>query len=492
MTLLTPMPDEALLSIIQRLVVLDRAATGRKAAKRLFNSSSLQFCSTFPSVIPTLASELNCPAEYWVKHHSALPHYRLFTPKARFLNALSHFERGEGEKVFKDLSLIANRQCSGLKMRFCPQCAIEDKEAYGFSYWHVKHQLSGTFVCLRHKIPLINQSISRKRFDNWPCCDVAGRRLATEIELKLVRFAGYFQYHHPKRCRNSLSEIYKARLHKMGFLTKCAHVRLKPLRNSMIEALEPVLDYSEVRGIFNDARYPLYPSCILINRDAAISPLKHLLMMTFLFDSVSDLMNNDIGYSPELAQVNTRAKEQENDETANITHALKRGDSLRCIASTTGHSIAYVKKVAITAGVVIETREQKLFATERRQIAVKLLAGKATGDLAKEFNCSKGAIEQILSQNPDILQLRKLRRYFDKRKEMRSSLLATRDCLQKPRRQTIKKTNNKAYMWLFRNDKDWLYAHLPDAIPRKYRYALFEREINFNAVQQASENKESK
>ncbi|MCW8107133.1 TnsD family transposase [Alteromonas ponticola] len=462
-------PDETIFSVVQRLVTMECASSYRHAAKSLFQKSSMQFSSTFPSVVPVLSIRFDCSPEYWINHHSVLPHYRPFTPEGRFRNALSHLKKGESEKVFKDLSLIANRQCSGLQMRFCPQCAIEDNDAYGFSYWHVKHQLSGAFVCLRHKTPLVNQSISRKRFDNWPCYDAAGRRLATEVELKLVRFAHYFQHHESKGFRHDLCDIFKASLHEKGFLTKCAYVRLKALRNSMIESLEPVLCHADVQAIFDDTRSPLYPTCVLSNKRSAISPLKHLLMMTFLFDSVSDLINHDISYSQKVIWANTRSSGQERDDIAGIRKALNRGDSLRNVAAETGHSVAYIKKVAISTGYSIESRAQKLFATERRQVIWKLLAGSSTETIARQFDCSQGAIEQILSQNPDVVTLRKLRRKYTKMKSMRQSLTETIRSITTPRRQDMKCENNTAYMWLYKNDRQWLYTHLPTAIPRNLR-----------------------
>jgi hypothetical protein len=157
------------------------------------------------------------------------------------------------------------------------------------------------------------------------------------------------------------------------------------------------------------------------------------------------------------------------DDTESIVSLLTEGESLRRTSQAIGRSVAYIKKLAIKEGLGFESRAQRLFSTERRLIAFLLLAGYPTDVIARKFECSKGAIEQVLSQHPDIVQLRKLRRYFDKRQEMRSSLLATKDCLQKPRRQDIKKMNNKAYMWLFKNDKDWLYNHLPSATPRSQR-----------------------
>lgn len=466
-----PMPDEALLSVIQRAVLLDTAATERRAAKRLFKSSSLQFCSPFPSCIPAIAELSDMTGNYWIQHHTILPVFRALTPAARYIDAYQSLLNGKGDAVFKSLSLIANRQCNTGAMRFCSECAEEDIKEVGLAYWHVEHQLPGTFVCSKHNIRLMSTPVSRKRFDNWPHRGAAFRHLASKIEMKLVRFACYFQYHSSERFRHYLCDIYKARLHDMGFLTKCARVRLKQLRLSMIEAFKPVLDYSEVKGIFDDARYPLYPSSILTNRDAAISPLKHLLMMTFLFDSVSDLLNFDIECSPEVVQADTNpnANDELSSDIDDIIHALKRGDSLRCVAGSTGHSVAYVKKVALTTGVAIETREQKLFVTERRQIAFKLLAGKGTEDIAKEFDCSKGAIEQILSQHPNIVTIRKLRRKYTKMKSMRQSLKDTIKSLTRPRRQDVKCANSAAYIWLYKNDRQWLYAHLPDSIPRAIR-----------------------
>lgn len=469
MTLLTPMPDEALLSVIQRLVVLDRAATERKAAKRLFNSSSLQFCSPFPSCIPALSEMSGMTSQYWIQRHTILPAFKAFTPPCRYVDAYQNLLDGKGEAVFKSLSLIANRQCNSGAMRFCPECAADDIKKVGVAYWHIRHQLPGTFACLKHRISLVSATVSRKRFDNWPHCDAACRLLAKEIELKLVRFAIYFQYHQSEGFRHSLFDIYKARLYETGFLTKCAHVRLKALRHSMLDFFQPALQHSEIQSIFDDTRFPLYPSCVLANKNMAISPLKHLLMMTFLFDSVSDLISHDTEYFPQKVQVNTSTSGEENNDIAKITELLKRGDSLRCVAENTGHSIAYIKKVAITAGVATETREQKLFATERRQIAIKLLAGKTTAAIAKTFNCSKGAIEQILSHYPDIVTLRKQRRKYAKMTSMRESLINTISSLTAPCRQDVKRENNAAYMWLYKHDRAWLYAHLPKQIPRMMR-----------------------
>lgn len=39
-------------------------------------------------------------------------------------------------------------------LRLCPVCAKADVDLWGFPYWHLEHQLPGTFVCVSHGEPL--------------------------------------------------------------------------------------------------------------------------------------------------------------------------------------------------------------------------------------------------------------------------------------------------------------------------------------------------
>ncbi len=490
MTILTPFEDETIFSFVQRVVVMDVAATEKKAAKRLFQSSSLQFGSPFPSCIPRLAELSDISVKEWIIQHTILPSYRAFTPPLKYEEACRNLGNGDGEKVFKTLSLIANRQCQAGKLKYCPQCAISDSKIKGLAYWHICHQLPGVYQCNIHRCQLVTVAVSRHRFDNWPSLGFEPTSPTTNVEERLTRFAEFF-HSQSRPFIASLQDVYFQRLADKGLLTKCSHIRVQLLRRSMLNEYAQLLLQPEISSIFDNSRTPLYPTCVLRNYKSVISPLKHLLLLTFLFKSPKELLNFFYCKRDEEA-AEAKSVGKELDDTQIITGLLRKGKSLRCVSHITGRSVTYIKRLSIKDGVGFESRAQRLFSTERRLIAFRLLAGFSTDVIARNCKCSKAAIEQILSQHPDIVQLRKRRRHFDKRKEMRNSLLATMDCLQKPHRQDIKKTNNKAYMWLFKNDKKWLYAHLPDAIPRKYRYAPIELKMNLDAVHQASENRESK
>lgn len=38
--------------------------------------------------------------------------------------------------------------------RFCPKCLKEEREVYGYSYWHASHHFFGAMTCSIHKVPL--------------------------------------------------------------------------------------------------------------------------------------------------------------------------------------------------------------------------------------------------------------------------------------------------------------------------------------------------
>jgi len=485
--------DELAFSVLQRMVSYECGPSLRRSARTIFSSSSLQFCSPFPSYIPVLVASSTVDSQEWIDKHTILPAFKVFTPLECYRRAIQDLTDGKGEAVFKTLSLIANRQCNCGELRYCPQCVIDDDREFGLAYWHLHHQLPGAYSCYIHGITLQTMSVTRKRFDWWPNPSESDHVIADVNVQKLTGFASrIFASPDEYVLSHSLKDIYMMALQERGFVTSGGRLRMAELREALIRYLSPIQHYPDIASIFDEAKNPRYPACLFYLEHATHSPLKHLLLWTFLFESLYDIKLLDRSF-PKSRLMDRPATNPNNfNKTAEIVCQLKGGASLRQTATDFGHTIAYVKKVAKQHLIPVESRAQRLFRPECREIAIKLMAGHTVKSLSKSFKCSLGAIEQILSQHQDIVQLRKRRRHFDKRKEMRSSLLATRDCLQKPHRQNIKKTNNKAYMWLFKNDKQWLYAHLPDAIPRKYRYAPFELEINFNAVQQASENKESK
>jgi hypothetical protein len=412
----------------------------------------------------------NIDAKVWVKYHTILPVFEAFTPKTKYQLAYQQLLSGNGEAVFKSLSLIANRQCVSNTFRFCANCAKEDELNVGLAYWHTLHQLPGYYVCHTHQTPLISQRVTRKRFDNWPQFKSTYSQRAVEPLLALADFARFFQIHY-EHCefKHSLNRIYFSAMRDKGYVTDGGQIRVKMIHHELKGYWLSLMKYPEVASIFDEARRPLFPSCLFSKKQSAIAPLKHLLLLAYLFKDLNEIRLYDKSmpntkYLPASPLSSLRVSDENT-----ILKLLTKELSLRSIAKSIGRSIVYVKQVARNHGMSINSRAQRLFKTEINQIMMVLKVGETTKNIAKKFDCSQGAVEQILSQDKNLVKYRSALRKNAKRRQMRCSLLSTITSLPCSTRNDIKKNNNAAYMWLFKHDKEWLYAHLPAAIPRSQR-----------------------
>jgi hypothetical protein len=467
--------DESIFSVTQRLVLLNCGPNNKRSAKALFSSSSLQFCSLFPSNVPQLQAMSNIDSSIWIENHSILPVFEAFTSEKKYQSAYRQMQLGDGDAVFKSLSLIANRQSTNNTMRYCSECAKEDKLSLGLSYWHTAHQLPGYYACHRHQIPLSKHRVSRKRFDYWPVNKTANTQPALQPLIALATFSRFFQYHYKSSdFEHALNSIYLSAMKDQGYLSVGGQIRVKVIHQTLKNYWLSLMTHPEVASIFDLKRRPLFPSGLFTKREPVIAPLKHLLLMAFLFKDVNELRC----YDRAMNSINVNPREpltisDESDEMTIVT-LLNNKCSLRTVAATVERSISYVKQVACNHGISINSRAQRLFKTEKRQIISALKTGQTTEAIAKNFDCSQGAIEQILSQDKDLVKCRKALRETAKKQQMRCSMLSTIASLTHGTRNDIKQKNNPAYMWLFKHDKAWLYAHLPPAIPREHRRAKTE------------------
>ena len=82
-------------------------------------------------------------------------------------------------------------------LRYCPLCVKEEREKYGETYWHRKHQIRNMNVCARHQCRLMESSVpvkSELSYTFYPaefCTQDA--IVVREDRLHLIRFAEYLE-----------------------------------------------------------------------------------------------------------------------------------------------------------------------------------------------------------------------------------------------------------------------------------------------------------
>lgn len=91
-----------------------------------------------------------------VFEHTMYPAYIRFLPKQRRIDAVNGILSCEGN--WKNLMCIPLLN-EPRYIRYCPECAKEDREKYGETYWHRAHQIPRIRVCPQHKCFLENSEI---------------------------------------------------------------------------------------------------------------------------------------------------------------------------------------------------------------------------------------------------------------------------------------------------------------------------------------------
>ncbi|WP_338518410.1 TnsD family Tn7-like transposition protein [Alteromonas gracilis] len=466
-----PFSDEAIFSVIQRVVLTHGGGKDKRILSTLFGSRSLQFCSQFPSVIPHLTCQSNISCDTWITEHTVLPMYRLFTPKKQYESAIEALKDGKGNHVFKVLGITASREKLTPIAKYCPQCAQADEKNLGLAYWHIGHQLPGLTHCVFHHERLIVMRLSRKQFDVWPevsSSDAIGASQGNKAERHLSSLIN--ESYILGKVMGSIPDLYEryfARLVARGFMTSCGHLRLQLLRAEMATFWKEVSYLPCFQDAFSTQHSLGFPSNLFAYQNACHQPIKHLLLIGFLFGDIATMLSFKCTSCREQEYSHsTISQKPEADIEAAIVEELKSGLSLRKVSGKFHVSVGFVKKVAVIHKIELDLRPQRIFRAEQDEIIEKLTLGYSTQDIAAQFHCSTGAIETILSQHPDIVESRADLRKHRKRELMRSLLIATINELHNPRRNDIKLKSGAAYMWLYKHDKVWLYDHLPAQIPR--------------------------
>ncbi len=97
----------------------------------------------------------DCGFEDIIIHQTMYPFYARFLPKERRNRAFQALLAQEGNWY----NLLCVPQVGARFLRYCPLCAAEDRELYGETYWHRRHQIQRVRICSRHGCNLINSEI---------------------------------------------------------------------------------------------------------------------------------------------------------------------------------------------------------------------------------------------------------------------------------------------------------------------------------------------
>ena len=95
-----------------------------------------------------------------VIEHTMFSQYARFIPLEEKKKAIYHLGYDFCDPHF--LFAILPRTQNDMNLKYCPLCVQEDRERYGETYWHRKHQIRNMQTCYKHKCMLESSEISAK------------------------------------------------------------------------------------------------------------------------------------------------------------------------------------------------------------------------------------------------------------------------------------------------------------------------------------------
>ncbi|MDP7981249.1 TnsD family Tn7-like transposition protein [Bacillus multifaciens] len=301
-----PYDHESFYSIVARFHTHKGNITIQESCESLFGKGNKIVHIEFPTAIHDIVSKEPIASHYNVKYfitnHTTFPYYRIFLDESQSSSLMDELAYGDGIKHAAQLGLISGDVKLKENLFFCPLCAKEQKEQFGEAYWNRVHQVQGYKVCTKHltileEVPLKNRRslISLSTYmKNW-----SQNIQLIEREDWRVKIAYEIEW------------LFNTSINmKPEFITKQYSERLKQKRYisydgntlKLQKLMEDILNfYSE--NVLKGLELNLNPENLKRWISSAVKgkyvhPLRHILLILFLCDTLQEFFKNDYEYCP--------------------------------------------------------------------------------------------------------------------------------------------------------------------------------------------------
>ncbi|CCF16894.1 tn7-like transposition protein D [Brevibacillus laterosporus GI-9] len=309
-----PYPDELLYSVFARYHLRSGNVSLKATLHDLFGSgaiiSSLDISSHLDSLCRRLPKGSVYSPDGFIDNHSLLPFYTPFLPEARFKKIRDMIKGDQGNSVHMTIGIMAGGVCQKNRLYYCKECILEDVQAYGEPYWHRIHHTPGVFVCPIHHSPLSMYPMDQMNRHGFIACPLSVLdshkqefilenydSLSPKTKEMIINIALDTQKLYTKQ----LPILYEARavylpqLKNLQFATPSGRVRQELLHqrfekyfgNELLTLLE-----STIEGEYS------WLSFATRKTNRSLHPIRHLLLIRFLFGTIENLFRRNIVYHP--------------------------------------------------------------------------------------------------------------------------------------------------------------------------------------------------
>lgn len=495
-----PYPDEILYSVIARYHIRSGNTSPKITLEELFNSRTAVATVDLPSNLNNLIQALQFISNYQVEDliykHTLYPLYGPFLPVNRANQVLDSMKGDYGGDIHTRAGIMASSITMPKYFRFCPTCQEEDLRNYGELYWHRIHQTPGVLVCPIHSDVLQDSLIALHGLNKHEyyaastdnCLirkekNVLNPNLLKKLLILAQDFWWLLNSEIPSQESQWFRKQYTNLMIEQGLATATGRIYQKKLLDNFLFFYGKEM-LNAVDSMVTDKDLSNWVSSIARKHRKSFHPLRHLLMIRFLKTSVEEFFKQDAKYKPfgdpPWLCLNAAAEHYFQPVITNLAITLccdtkKPVGTFSCscgmVYCRTGPDETDEDKLRIGKikefGQLWEDKLREFVEVEKlglRETARKLNVdartikryvsrlGLTTHWQTRKENTFVG-VQEVLEINPNLATELKL-----KHREDWMTLQAQNPEASKT---PLRKLAPATYIWLYRNDKEWLNQNSP-------------------------------
>lgn len=360
----TPYPDELLYSTLARYCMRSGNIREIHNFEDLFGTrnciAAMELPTQLDALIKNMPVSTKYTAEYFIYNHTLFPFLAAFIPEERAKKIIQTMRNGEGAVSYIRIGLISNSITLNKYFRFCPECFKEDIETFGEPYWHRSHQITGVFVCSKHKIPLYNSTELIRAGNRQRYISASHKNCIVEEEIsysndlmeKMLWMAedaeillnNQFGFKEPEWFKNQ----FRVKLIEKGYARMNNYIHQRKLKQ----------DFQAFYGeeYLNLVQSPIslkntcWLSQMVQNNSRTTYALRYLLLSRFLGISLDDLFNTKLGFRDEDG-TNSNIDAYQEVWDQRLIELAQSGLSIREIADVLKSSTKTIRKAVDRLGV---------------------------------------------------------------------------------------------------------------------------------------------
>lgn len=381
------------------------------------------------------------------------------------------------EKVKSSLGVLPSRVGGFFPLKACPDCIKTDLKANVVSRWHMEHQWPSTWVCRKHRKPLqalkrecqpkdlrrwlLPEDVSETEWDKFHVDDATKSKLSWIAELS-AHISKNWSLHLDHQL---LRYTYLCRAKERGWLSTDGSVKLAEVKKQFLDyyaGTDCLPGYEVVRSVA--AEHGGMLGMLMRQYDWKRHPLKHLLLIAFLFDTPSEF---DEAYEQvRLAYSNGGADALKMMVGESWKSELKRLAevelmSLSGAARAIGIPLSVAIRVATQERIAYQRRARVLSTALGDEIMVMIAEGLSRDEILQRAGIKKTLLKDLMAREPTLRDAWRKKDFERRRDSYRGNFLSLSDQYRGVPVKRLRLIPGNGVSWLYRNDREWLVENLP-------------------------------